>query len=309
MLCASLENCLSEYRPREILIATRILGGAGLRSLVSREYSVKVVTQGPVLGKLKMLEAIDNFNVEVRYVPKLFSSFYIFKREQTVCAAFGGDLTYDVVSGSSTGVLLSNCGDDALGALKFFEKLWERARNILEVDPYLVGRTRDWNHYRVIAELRSLKLKGDDEEEIVDRLVREHARRVFGIDDYDEIARRYWSTIFSARNISVKLVDDPTTGLPITAPLVYYSVRILRNPTDTCNGSPCLKTTVKLIERSLKYAPASPVHEAWKRSLKNGQERRKIDTSPYLPALLLLTGKVEIDYDRGLGTRTYRLKK
>ncbi|MEZ0249285.1 MAG: hypothetical protein ABWJ97_08415 [Thermoproteus sp.] len=308
MLCISLEACLSEYKPDSLDVATRILGGAGLARLASSGMPIRVVTQGPLLNKLKLLEVVDNYEVEVRYVPKLYSSFYVMRKGDRICAAFGGDLTLDVVEGSSTGLLLAGCGDDAVGASEFFARTWEKSRSLFEVDPYLLGRTREWGAYRVITELRRIKLEGEDEEEIVDRLVREHARRIFGIDDSDEIARRFWSAVFAARNMPIKLAADPLTGLPITTPIVYYSVKSLRNLSDNCQDGPCLRTTVKLLERALKYAPPSKLHDAWRAALKSGADRRKIERSPYLPALLLLTGRVEIGYDRSIDARIYRLR-
>ncbi len=309
MLCVSLDACLSEYRPEAVDAATRILGGAGLRELASRVKSLRVITQGPVLNKLRALEAVDNFDVEVRYVPRLFSSFYVLRGGGRTCVAFGGDLLLDALEGSSTGLLLANCGDDAIGAADLFEKMWAKAKGLLEVDPYLLGRTKDWGAFRVVAELRRLKVEGEDDEEIADKIVREHARRIFGIDDPDEVARRFWSAVFAARDIPIKLLDDPSTGLPVTAPLVYYSVKVLRGAGDKCQDGPCLRTTVKLVERALRYVPQSKLHDAWRTALKNGAERRKIERSPYLPALLLLTGRVEIGYDKSIDARYYRLRR
>jgi len=195
MLCISLDACLSEHRPDSVDVATRMLGGLGLRELASRVKSLRVITQGPILGKLRVLETVDNNDVEVRYVPKLFSSFYVLRKGDRACAAFGGDLFLDAVEGSASGLLLANCGDDAVGAAELFEKLWSRSRNILDVDPYLLGRTKDWGAYRVIAELRRVEVRGEDEEDLVDKIVRGYARRIFGIDDSDEVARRFWSAI------------------------------------------------------------------------------------------------------------------
>ncbi len=308
-MCISLEACLSEYKPESVDAAARILGGHGLRLLASRVKSVRVVTQGPVLNKLRVLEALDNLEVEARYVPRLFSSFYVFRGGGRTCAAFGGDLLLDVLEGSSIGLLMATCGDDALGAADLFEKMWAKAKGLLDVDPYLLGRTKDWGAFRVVVELRRLKVDGEDDEEIADKIVREHAKRVFGIDDPDEVARRFWSTIFAARDIPVKLLDDPLTGLPVTAPLIYYSVKMIRSAADRCPDGPCLRTTAKLVERALRYVPQSKLHDAWRAALKNGAERRRIERSPYLPALLLLTGRVEIGYDKSIDARYYRLRK
>lgn len=308
MLCISLEACLSEYKPEAVDAATRVLGGRGLLQLASRVKSLRVVTQGPVLNKLRVLEVLDNFDVEARYA-RLFSSFYVFRGGGRTCAAFGGDLLSDAVEGSSNGLFVANCGEDALGAADLFEKIWAKAKGLLEVDPYLLGRTKDWGAFRVVVELRRLKVEGEDDEEIADKIMRGHARRIFGIDDPDEVARRFWSAVFAARNTPVKLLDDPSTGLPITAPLVYYSVRVLKGASDKCQDGPCLRTTVKLVERALRHAPQSKLHDAWKVALKNGADRRRIERSPYLPALLLLTGKVEIGYDKSIDARYYRLRK
>ncbi|KUO86934.1 MAG: hypothetical protein AT715_00875 [Thermoproteus sp. JCHS_4] len=309
MLCISLDACLSEHRPDSVDVATRMLGGLGLRELASRVKSLRVITQGPILGKLRVLETVDNNDVEVRYVPKLFSSFYVLRKGDRACAAFGGDLFLDAVEGSASGLLLANCGDDAVGAAELFEKLWSRSRNILDVDPYLLGRTKDWGAYRVIAELRRVEVRGEDEEDLVDKIVRGYARRIFGIDDSDEVARRFWSAIFATRDMSVKVMGDPSTGLPVTAPLIYYSVKVLRSPPDRCQDGPCLRTTAKLLERALRHAPQSKLHSAWREALRNGAKRREIERSPYLPALLLLTGKVEIGYDKSIDARIYRLRR
>lgn len=309
MLCISLASCISELKPEEVDAAVRVLGGLGLAELASKGLRLRVVAQGLVLNKLKVLEVADNYGVEVRYSPRIYSSIYIARGVGRSCVIAGGDLVLDAVEGSSSGLLLASCGQDAVEASSFFDKLWEKSRNISEVDPHLLGRTKDWGAYRIISELRKTRLEGNDEEDIADRLVRSHARRIFGIDDFDEVARRFWSAVYYSRGMSVKLADDPLTGLPITAPLVYYSVKLLREPVDKCAEGPCIRTTVKLLERALRYAPASKLHDVWRGALRNAQERRRVEQSPYLPALLILTGRVEVGYDKSIDARTFKLRR
>ncbi|MCX8137274.1 hypothetical protein [Pyrobaculum aerophilum] len=294
MFCISLQECIENIKPRQILVASSPLGGLGVLAL-AQSVKLTVATSGPVFNKIAVLEAIDNYGAEVRYVPKLHTAIYklIGDRE---CWVAGPPLIKSVVAGNSTSFAVYTCAK-----IEGFEKLLTSGKPIEALSSKVLGGGRDGRDFDVVVQLRALQIKGDDEEDIADRIVRSGA---VGVDDLDVVSQLLWRIAVKWRNRSAVIYRDLNVGLGITIPMLYYSVKVIASGKD-CPEGKCVKTTTKLIERALRLAPPAKIHEAWQTALREPQMRRRIEESPYLPAVLLLTGKVDVKYEGG---RVYTLR-
>ncbi|MEM4437137.1 MAG: hypothetical protein QW680_00625 [Pyrobaculum sp.] len=295
MLCTSLAECIESLRPRQIMAISSPLGGYGALAL-ARMAKLSIVTSGPVFNKLVVLDAIDNYNIDVRYIPRLYTSVYKFVGDRE-CWVAGPPLVKSTVSGSSTSVSMYSCSK-----IEGFEKITTGGKPIESLSSSVLGGGKDGRDYDIVVKLRSLSVKGDDEEEIADRIIRSG---VLDIDDLDIVSQRIWHVVSNWRNRSVILFRDPVTNLGITISLLYYSTKVVAAGRD-CPKTKCVKTTTKVIERALKLAPQSNVHDIWIKALRDPQHRRKIEESPYIPAFLILTGKVDVKLD--MSTRIYTIR-
>lgn len=295
MFCISLSECLETIKPREIYAASSPLGGMGVLSL-AQQVKLVAVTSGPVFNKMAALEAIDNYNADIRFVPRIHTSLYKLVGDR-VCWAAGPPLIRSTIDGKSTSVLLYACNKE--GGL---DGLFTGGKPIEAVGSGVLGGGRDGRDYDVVIGLRRLKLAGDDEEEVADKIIRSGA---IGVDDLDQVSHIVWRIASRWRNRSAVVIKDPGVGLGITVSMIYYAVKAISTGQD-CSSGRCIKTTAKLLERALRIAPSSRIHDAWREALKDPQTRRKIEESPYIPATLLLTGKVEVR--REMSTKIYSLR-
>ncbi|MFN3803601.1 MAG: hypothetical protein ACK4SY_00935 [Pyrobaculum sp.] len=296
MLCTSLVECIENFRPREIFVMSSPLGGLGVLTLAV-QAKLSILTSGPVFNKIALLEAVDNFDVVVKYVPRVYTSVYRFVGER-VCWVAGPPLVRAVALGYSTSLSVYTC-NKAEGV----ERLFESGKPIEAVSSRTIGGGRDGRDFDIMARLRSLQIKGDDEEEIADRVIR---GGIFDVDDLDLVSKLMWRIASRWKNRSAVVFKDPTSGLGITIPMVYYSTKVIAAGQD-CPSGRCIKTTAKLLERALRLAPQSKIHDAWRQALREPQTRRKIEESPYIPAILLLTGKIEVKHDAVSHMRVYYL--
>jgi hypothetical protein len=295
MLCTSLPECLETLKPRHILAISSPLGGLGVLSL-ARQTKLSVLTSGPVFNKIAVLEAVDNYGAEVKYAPRLHTSIYKLVGEKE-CWVAGPPLVRSVVAGNSTSLSVYTCTK-----VEGVEKLLTNGKPIETLSSKILGGGGDGNDFDLVVQLRSLKVKGEDEEEVADRLIRSG---VFGIDDLDTISQQLWRLASRRRNRSAVLFREPHTGLGITIPMVYYGVKVVASGQD-CPRGRCIKTTAKLLERALRLAPPAKIHEEWHAALKEPQTRRRIEDSPYIPAILMLTGKIDVRHEMGIRVYTLR---
>lgn len=295
MLCTSLAECIEILRPRRIMAISSPLGGYGLLTL-AQTAKLSIATSGPIFNKIAMLEAIDNHDVEVKYIPRLHTSIYKFIGDRE-CWVAGPPLVKSTVSGNSTSLSIYTCSK-----IEGFEKAFAGGKSVELLSSSVLGGGKDGRDYDLVIKLRSLSVKGDDEEEIADSIIRSG---VLGVDDLDVVSRRIWTAASNWRNRSAVVFRDPSTNLGITLSLVYYSIKVVSMGGD-CPQSRCVKTTAKMLERALKLAPQSKIHEDWAKALRDPQLRRKIEESPYIPAILLLTGKVDVRFE--MSTRVYTLR-
>lgn len=295
MFCASLQECIEMIAPRQIFAASSPLGGLGVLQLAQR-YKLVAVTSGPVFNKIAVLEAIDNYGAEVRYAPRMHAAVYKMIGERE-CWVAGPPLTKSAVDGASTSLSLYAC-TKAEG----IDKIFSMGKPIESVNSRVLGGGRDGRDFDIVTQLRSLQVKGDDEEEVADKIIRSGA---IGVDDLDIVSQMMWRLVSKWRARSAVVFKDPHVGLGISLSMIYYAVKAVALGQDCAEGK-CIKTTTKLLERALKAAPPSKIHETWTSALKDPQSRRRIEESPYIPALLLLTGKVDVEYEQS--TRIYKLR-
>ena len=293
MLCISLGECIESIRPKYVIAISSPLGGLGLLEL-ARGVKVVASTSGPVFNKLAVLEAVDNYSADVRYAPRLHTAVYKLVGERT-CYAAGPPLVKSTVAGHSTAIAVYTCGEIE------DKGIFGVGKPIELYTSDMLGGGSDGRDYDVVVRLRSLKVEGSDEEEVADRVIRSG---VVKGEDLDAVADQIWRLVSRWRNRSVVLFKDPTTKLGITIPLIYYAVKVAAAGQD-CGGK-CIKTTTKLVERALRMVPQSKVHEEWATALREPQMRRQIEESPYIPALLLLTGKVDVEVEGGV--KLYKLR-
>lgn len=55
-------------------------------------------------------------------------------------------------------------------------------------------------------------------------------------------------------------------------------------------------------------APSSKIYEAWQAALKDPQTRRRIEESPHIPDLLMLTGKIDVEREGVPPAKLYVLR-
>lgn len=288
MLCPSLVECLEMLKPRHILAISSPLGGLGVLTL-AKQTKLSVLTSGPVFNKIAVLEAVDNYGAEVKYAPRLHTSIYKMVGEKE-CWVAGPPLVRSVVAGNSTSLSVYTCAK-----VEGVEKLLTSGKPIENLSSKILGGGGDGRDFDLVVQLRSLQVKGEDEEEIADRIIRSG---VFGVDDLDTISQQLWRLASRRRNRSAVLFREPHTGLGMTIPMVYYGVKVVAGGQD-CPQGRCIKTTAKLLERALRLAPPAKIHEEWRAALKEPQTRRRIEDSPYIPAILMLTGKIDVRHEMG----------
>jgi len=297
MLCTSLVECLESLKPQHILAISSPLGGFGVLAL-ARQTKLTVLTSGPVFNKIAVLEAVDNYGAEVRYAPRLHTSIYKLVGEKE-CWVAGPPLVRAVVTGNSTSLSVYTCAK-----VEGVEKLLIGGKPVETLSSKIIGGGGDGREFDLVVQLRSLQVKGEDEEEIADKIIRSG---VFGVDDLDIISQQLWRLASRWRNRSAVLFREPHTGLGITIPIIYYGVKVIAGGQD-CPRGRCIKTTAKLLERALRLAPSAKIHEKWHAALKEPQTRRRIEDSPYIPAVLMLTGKVDVKREAGTFAKIYALR-
>ncbi|MEZ0319049.1 MAG: hypothetical protein ABWK05_03520 [Pyrobaculum sp.] len=296
MLCTSITECLENLKAREVYVISSPLGGLGLVRL-AQQVRIVAVTSGPVFNKIAVLEAVDNYGAEVKYAPRLHTALYKLVGDKE-CWAAGPPLVKATVDGHSTSLMVYTCAKtDGI------DNIFAGGKPVDQLSSRVLGAGRDGRDFDIVVQLRRLQVEGEDEEEIADKIIR---AGVVGIEDLDAVSQRLWRLAARWKNRPAILFRDPTTGLGFTIPLLYYSVKVVASGQD-CGGK-CVRTTTKLVERALRMAPPAKTHEAWRAALKEPQMRRKIEDSPYIPALLLLTGKVDVKYDSAASVREYTLR-
>ncbi len=293
VFCTSLTECIDNFQPTHVFAMSSPLGGLGVLALAPR-VKLTILTSGPVFNKLALLEAIDNFGAVVKYAPRIYTSIYKFvgRRE---CWVAGPPLVSAVAHGYSTSLAVYTC-NKLEGVEKFFE-----GKPIESVSSRTLGGGRDGVDFDVVVKLRRLQVKGGDEEDVADGIIRSG---IFDVGDLDTVPRLMWRIARRWRDRSVVVFRDPVAGLSLTIPLIYYMVKAVATG-DDCPPGKCVKTTTKLVEKALRMAPQSALHEQWRQALRELQTRRRIEESPYIPAFLILTGRVEVKYDGAV--RLYRL--
>ncbi|MGC8993929.1 MAG: hypothetical protein ACP5J0_00910 [Pyrobaculum sp.] len=297
MFCASLQECIEYIKPAQVLAASSPLGGLGVLAL-AQITKLTVVTSGPIFNKIAVLEAVDNYGAEVRYAPRLHTSVYKMVGEKE-CWVAGPPLVKSTVAGSSTSLSLYTCTKvDGL------DKLFTGGKPVESLSSKVVGGGRDGRDFDVMVKLRALQIKGDDEEDVADKIIRSGAVEA---DDPDIVSQILWRIASRWRNRSAIIYRDPSTGLGITIPMLYYAVKVVAAGRD-CPKGQCVKTTTKLLERTLRLTPPSKVHEAWRAALKDPQTRRRIEESPHIPALLMLTGKIDVKREGSPPAKLYVLR-
>ncbi|MEM1597751.1 MAG: hypothetical protein QXP31_05625 [Pyrobaculum sp.] len=296
MLCTSITECLESLKTRDVYVISSPLGGLGLLRL-AQQVKVAAVTSGPVFNKIAVLEALDNYGAEVRYAPRLHTALYKLVGEKE-CWAAGPPLVKATVDGHSTSLMVYTCAK-----AEGLDNIFASGKPIDQLSSRVLGAGKDGRDFDIVVQLRRLQVDGEDEEEIADKIIR---AGVVGVEDLDVVSQKFWKLVTRWKNRSAILFKDPTTGLGVTIPLLYYFVKVVASGQD-CGGR-CIKTTTKLVERALRLAPPAKTHEAWRTALKEPQMRRKVEESPYIPALLLLTGKVDVKYDPATSTREYALR-
>lgn len=294
MLCTSLVECLETLKPRQIMAISSPLGGLGVLAL-ARQVKLSVLTSGPVFNKIATLEAMDNYGAEIRYAPRLHTSIYKFMGEK-VCWVAGPPLVRTVTAGNSTSLSVYTCAK-----VEGVEKLLTSGKPLDTLSSKVVGG-RDGRDFDLVVQLRSIQVKGEDEEEIADKIIRSG---VFGVDDLDVISQQLSRLASRWRNRSAILFKDPSIGLGLTISMLYYGLKVIASGQDCARGR-CIKTTTKLLERALRLAPSSVVHEQWRTALKEPQMRRRIEESPYIPAVFMLTGRVDVE--REAEVKIYKLR-
>jgi hypothetical protein len=270
------------------------LGGLGVLAL-ARQVKLSVLTSGPVFNKIATLEAMDNYGAEIRYAPRLHTSIYKFMGEK-VCWVAGPPLVRTVTAGNSTSLSVYTCAK-----VEGVEKLLTSGKPLDTLSSKVVGG-RDGRDFDLVVQLRSIQVKGEDEEEIADKIIRSG---VFGVDDLDVISQQLSRLASRWRNRSAILFKDPSIGLGLTISMLYYGLKVIASGQDCARGR-CIKTTTKLLERALRLAPSSVVHEQWRTALKEPQMRRRIEESPYIPAVFMLTGRVDVE--REAEVKIYKLR-
>lgn len=298
MICASIAECIESIKPKQILAVSSPLGGLGVLSL-AQQVKLAVVTSGPVFNKVAVLEAIDNFGAEVRYAPRLYTSLYKFVGGRE-CWIAGPPLVRSVIVGTSTSIAVYACTK-----AEWLEKLLTTGKPIELVSSKVLGGGRDGRYFDILTKLRALRVEGDDEEDIADKILRSN---IFDVDDPDTVSQLMWRLVSQFKNRSTIVFKDPVVDLGLTIPMVYYAVKVLASGQD-CPQGRCIKTTVKLLERALKLVPPAKIHDAWRNALSEPQMRRKIEESPYIPATFILTGRVEVKYDATRSARIYMFSK
>lgn len=294
MICTTLSECLEFAKPKRVLAVSSPLGGLGVLALAQR-VKLSVVTSGPVFNKVAVLEAMDNYGAEVRYAPRLHTALYKLEGDRE-CLAAGPPLVRSVALGNSTAVSIYSCSK-----VEGLEKLFTGGKPIEMLNSKVIGGGRDGRYFDVITRLRSLRVDKDDEEDIADWVIRSGA---FDVDDPDAVSHLMWRLVSHLKNRSAVIFRDPVVGLGLTIPMVYYAVRVAATGQD-CPQGRCIKTTAKLLERALRMAPPAKIHDEWRVALREPQTRRKIEESPYIPAVLMLTGKVEVKHDAATSSRLY----
>jgi hypothetical protein len=296
MLCTSLVECLETLKPRQVTAISSPLGGLGVLTL-ARQVKLSVLTSGPIFNKIAALEAMDNYGAEVRYAPRLHTSIYKFMGEKE-CWVAGPPLVRTVAAGNSTSLSVYTCAK-----VEGVEKLLTSGKPLDALSSKVVGGGRDGRDFDLVVQLRSIQVKGEDEEEIADKIIRSG---VFGVDDLDVISQQLSRLASRWRNRSAILFKDPSTGLGLTISMVYYGLKVIAGGQDCARGR-CIKTTTKLLERALRLVPSSVVHERWRTALKEPQMRRRIEESPYIPAVFMLTGRVDVE--REAEVKIYKLRQ
>jgi len=296
MICISLVECLERLKPKQIMAISSPLGGLGVLAL-ARQVKLTVLTSGPVFNKIATLEAMDNYGAEIRYVPRLYTSIYRFIGERE-CWVAGPPLVRAVAVGNTTSLSVYTCAK-----VEGVEKLLTSGKPLDTLSSKVIGGGRDGRDFDLVVRLRSIQVKGEDEEEIADKIIRSG---IFDVDDLDVISQQLSRLASRWRNSSAILFKDPSTGLGLTISMVYYGLKVIAAGQDCAQGR-CIKTTTKLLERALKLAPSSVVHERWRTALKEPQMRRRIEESPYIPAVFMLTGRVDVE--REAEVKIYRLRR
>lgn len=145
------------------------LGGLGVLAL-AQITELTVATSGPIFNKIAVLEAIDNYGAEVRYAPRLHTSVYKMVGERE-CWVAGPLLVKSAVAGSSTSLSLYTCTKaDGL------DKIFIGGKPAESLSLRVVGGGRYGRDFDIVVKLRSLQVKGDDEEDVADKISKKRGR-------------------------------------------------------------------------------------------------------------------------------------
>jgi hypothetical protein len=148
---------------------------------LAKQFKLSILTSGPVFNKIAVLEAIDNYGVDVKYAPRLHTSIYKLVGEKE-CWLAGPPLVKSVVTGTSTSLSVYTCTK-----VEGVEGLLTSGRPIEALSSKVIGYGKDGYDFDLVAQLRSLQVEGEDEEEIADKIIRSG---VFGIEDLDVISQK-----------------------------------------------------------------------------------------------------------------------